>query len=132
MHKPSAQSLGLVQAMSLNGVPQSDIAAAMRIDPKTLRKCYRQALDHGTILLCARVARNLGKIATTGRGSAAVSAARYILSCRAGWRDASRIEIDPDPGGFAPGQSPREIVSKMLSELARRNEEIEIERGSFN
>jgi hypothetical protein len=46
----------------------------MNLDPKTLRKFYRKSLDHASVLLCARVARHLGKIATTGRGAAAVSA----------------------------------------------------------
>jgi hypothetical protein len=50
---------------------------------------------HATILLCARVARHLGKIATTGRGAAAVSACRYILGCKAGWKDTTHIEVEP-------------------------------------
>jgi hypothetical protein len=79
----------------LSGVPQADIAKAMQLDPKTLRKCYRESLDHATILLCARVARHLGKIATTGRGAAAVSACRYILGCKAGWKDTTHIEVEP-------------------------------------
>jgi hypothetical protein len=68
--------------MVVNGVPQTDIAKAMKVDPKTLRKCYRESLDHGTVLLCAKVVRNLVPIATTGRGAAAVSACRYILGCK--------------------------------------------------
>jgi hypothetical protein len=62
----------MVAAMVANGVPH--IAKAMNLDPKTLRKFYRESLDHASVLLCARVARHLGKIATTGRGAAAVSA----------------------------------------------------------
>ena len=72
MHRPTEQTRGMVAAMVANGVPH--IAKAMNLDPKTLRKFYRESLDHATVLLCARVARHLGKIATTGRGAAAVSA----------------------------------------------------------
>lgn len=64
----------MVAAMVANGVPH--IAKAMNLDPKTLRKFYRESLEHATVLLCARIARHLGKIATTGRGAAAVSAWR--------------------------------------------------------
>jgi hypothetical protein len=42
MHRPTQQTRGLVSAMVVNGVPQADIAAALKIDPKTLRKFYRE------------------------------------------------------------------------------------------
>ncbi|MGA7385291.1 MAG: hypothetical protein WBW81_11555 [Methylocella sp.] len=57
----------MVAAMVANGVPH--IAKAMILDPKTLRKFYRESLDHATVLLCTRVARHLGKTATTGRSA---------------------------------------------------------------
>jgi hypothetical protein len=41
-HRPTAQTRGIVEAMVVNGVPQADIAKAMQLDPKTLRKCYRE------------------------------------------------------------------------------------------
>jgi hypothetical protein len=65
VHRPTEQTRALVAAMVVNGVPQTDIAKAMKVDPKTLRKCYRESLDHGTVLLCAKVVRNLVRIATT-------------------------------------------------------------------
>lgn len=46
----------MVAAMVANGVPH--IAKAMNLDPKTLRKFYRESLDHATVLLCARVAQH--------------------------------------------------------------------------
>ena len=112
MHRPTEQTRAIIEAMTINGVPQADIAAALKIDPKTLRKFYKPELSHATIMLCARVARHLGKIATTGRGAAAVSACRYILGCKAGWKDTTHIAVEPsiEAGDYAPGQSPREII----------------------
>jgi hypothetical protein len=95
VHRPTEQTRARVAAMVVNGVPQTDIAKAMKVDPKTLRKCYRESLDHGTVLLCAKVVRNLVRIATTGRGAAAVSACRFILGCKAGWRDSTHLVVDP-------------------------------------
>ena len=84
---------------------------------KTLRKCYRDALDHATIHLCARVARHLGKIAT--RGSAAVSARRYILGCKANWKDTSRLEIEPGAGAMAYLNSERDSADARARILAK-------------
>ena len=129
MHKPTEQTKALVSAMVVNGVPQADVAKVLKLDPKTLRKCYREALDHGKIILCARVARNLGKIATTGHGAAAVSACRYILGCKAGWRDVSRLEVEPSQDAltyFSGLSDAREIIAEKLDALERRNTEIDV------
>jgi hypothetical protein len=117
--------------MTVNGVPQVDIARAMQLDPKTLRKFYRESLDHGTIILCARVARNLGKIATTGRGAAAVSACRYILGCRANWKDTAHIEVGPRAaamdyfGSQAESADVREIIAARLAIMAATREKLQ-------
>ena len=122
--------------MTINGVPQVDIAKAMKLDPKTLRKCYRDVLDNGTIMLCARVARNLGKIATTGRGPAAVSACRYILGCRANWRYASRLEIEPSPDTLAyfssadAGADARAQILARLAAIRASNDRIDALRAN--
>jgi hypothetical protein len=92
-----------------------------KLDPKTLRKCYRDVLDNGTIMLCARVARNLGKIASTGRGPAAGSAARYILGCKAGWKDTSRLEVDPSADAmayFSSADAGADARARILARLA--------------
>jgi hypothetical protein len=66
---------------------------------KTLRKCYRDALDHATIHLCARVAR--------------------ILGCKANWKDTSRLEIEPGAGAMAYLNSERDSADVRARILAK-------------
>jgi len=121
--------------MTVNGVPQADIAKAMQLDPKTLRKCYRESLDNATIVLCARVARHLGTIATTGRGAAAVSACRYILGRKANWKDTTHVEIEPSPDTIAyfTGESQsadvRQRILDKLAAIRANNDKIEAIRA---
>jgi hypothetical protein len=69
----------------------------------------------------------LGKIATTGRGPAAVSACRYILGCKAGWRDTTHIAVEPSVGAsdYLPGESPREIIMRRLAAMADTREKLQ-------
>jgi hypothetical protein len=69
------------------GVPELDIARVIGIDPKTLRKHYRDELDTGQIKATAKVAEFLFRKATTD-GSQAVTAAIFWLKTRGGWREA--------------------------------------------
>ena len=74
------------------GVPESDIARVIGIDPKTLRKHYRRELDYGHVKANARVAENLYRKAT-GEGREAVIAAIFWLKTRAGWKETSVNEM---------------------------------------
>jgi RNA polymerase-interacting CarD/CdnL/TRCF family regulator len=56
------------------GVPELDIARVIGIDPKTLRKHYRDELATGHVKTNAKVAENLYRKAT-GEGREAVTAA---------------------------------------------------------
>ena len=47
------------------GVPEADIARVLAIDPKTLRKHYRDELDTGHVKATAKVAEFLYRKATT-------------------------------------------------------------------
>ena len=48
-HKPTPLLRRQVEAMAGYGVPEKDIGGVVGIDPKTLRKHYRQELDHGHV-----------------------------------------------------------------------------------
>jgi hypothetical protein len=61
-------------------------ARVVGIDPKTLRKHYRDELDTGQIKATAKVAEFLFRKATT-EGSQAVTAAIFWLKTRGGWRE---------------------------------------------
>jgi hypothetical protein len=105
-HQPEPYHRRQVEAMSGFGVPEADIAGIIGIDPKTLRKHYRQELDHGHTKANIKVAENLFRKAT-GEGREAVIAAIFWLKTRAGWRETSHTEIS------GPGGRPLEPVTKI-------------------
>ncbi|WP_205853396.1 hypothetical protein [Zhengella mangrovi] len=88
-HCPTQVDRRQVETLAGYGVPETQIAGLLSIDPKTLRKHYRSELDHGHTKANAKVAENLFRIAT-GAGREAVTAAIFWLKTRAGWMDASR------------------------------------------
>jgi hypothetical protein len=50
-HKPDTVSRRQVEAMAACGVPEVDIARVVDIDPKTLRKHYRDELEDASAQL---------------------------------------------------------------------------------
>jgi hypothetical protein len=95
-----------------------------------LRKHYVSELTFGTETLLAAVLGNLAMIATKGRGLPAVAAAKYLLSCRGGYREHSILGVEPTAGALAAldARDAREIIAEKLAQLARRNEEIDAAR----
>src|SRR5215204_3893057 len=91
-HKPEPGTRRQVEAMAGFGVPEADIAKVVKVDPKTLRKHYREELDTGHVKANAKVAENLFRKAT-GQGREAVIAAIFWLKTRAGWRETNVHEI---------------------------------------
>ena len=85
-HKPDAFHRRQVEAMAGYGVPEHAIARVVKIDPKTLRKHYREELDTGQVKATAKVAESLFRKAT-GDGSQSVTAAIFWLKTRGGWRE---------------------------------------------
>jgi hypothetical protein len=85
-HRPDAFHRRQVEAMAGYGVPEADISRVVGIDPKTLRKHYREELDTGHIKATAKVAESLFRKAT-GDGSQSVTAAIFWLKTRGGWRE---------------------------------------------
>ena len=74
------------------GVPETDIAGVIGIDPKTLRRHYRDELKHGHVKANARVAESLYRKATSD-GAQSVTAAIFWLKTRAGWKETSVTEL---------------------------------------
>ena len=88
--EPTDEQRRTVKAMPGFGVPQPDIATHIGIDPKTLRKHFREELDRGSIEATAKVAQSLFNMATTGNN---VAAAIFWMKARAGWREKQQIEL---------------------------------------
>src|SRR5215204_3032313 len=100
-HKPEPGTRRQVEAMAGFGVPEADIAKVVKVDPKTLRKHYREELDTGHVKANAKVAENLFHKAT-GQGREAVIAAIFWLKTRAGWKETLVQEHSgPERGGEA-------------------------------
>ena len=69
--------------MAAYGIPEINIAAVVGVDPKTLRKHYREELDLGETKANARVAGFLFNAARNGN----VTAQIFGLKTRARWRE---------------------------------------------
>jgi hypothetical protein len=65
------------------GIPEADISGVVGIDPKTLRKYYREELNLGETKANAQVAGFLFNAAKTGN----VTAQIFWLKTRAKWRE---------------------------------------------
>ena len=87
-HKPDPALRRQVEAMAAYGIPETDISRVMRVDPKTLRKHYREELDLGESKANAQVAGFLFSAAKNGN----VTAQIFWLKTRAKWRE-SPVEL---------------------------------------
>lgn len=119
-HKPTVETMAQVEALSGYGVRHDEIALYLDIDPKTLRKYYREQLDKGTIKANAGIARSLHKQATEGN----VAAAIFWLKARAGWREKQEVELTGPGGGPIQTLDTSRLSDAALQELlsVRRTE----------
>jgi hypothetical protein len=81
-HRPDAARRRQVEAMAAYGILADDISRVVGVDPKTLRKYYRDELDLGETKANAQVAGFLFNSAKSGN----VTAQIFWLKTRARWR----------------------------------------------
>ena len=89
-YKPTPESRAKVNAMAF-GTPEHAIARVLKIDPKTLRKHFRDELDTAHIVANSAVGQSLYKMAT-GHGPQSVPAAIFWAKTRMGWRETQHQE----------------------------------------
>lgn len=82
-HIPDPAQRRQVETMAAYGIPETDISRVLNIDPKTLRKHYRDELDLGGTKANAQVAGFLFNAAKNGN----VTAQIFWLKTRAKWRE---------------------------------------------
>jgi hypothetical protein len=82
-HRPDPSQRRQVEALAAYGIPEPDIGRVVGIDPKTLRKHYREELDLGETKANAQVAGFLFNSAKNGN----VTAQIFWLKTRAKWRE---------------------------------------------
>src|SRR6187551_2014848 len=71
-HQPDPALRRQVEAMAAYGIPEPDISRVVGVDPKTLRKHYRDELDLGATKANAQVAGFLFNSARNGNVSAQI------------------------------------------------------------
>ena len=96
------------------GVPERDIARVLAVDPKTLRRHYRDELDTGHIKANSKIAESLYRKAL-GDGAQSVTAAIFWLKTRAHWKETVVSEVTHDPS---------DSIKAMLAEVAAKGRRI--------
>jgi hypothetical protein len=113
-HKPEPNQRRQVETLAGFGIPEADIAGLVQIDPKTLRKHYRQELDHGHTKANAKVAENLYRMAL-GQGREAVTAAIFWLKTRARWKETMVNEVTHDVA---------DPLARLMEDVAKKGRRI--------
>lgn len=104
-HEPTEKDRRTVQGMIAYGVPHEDVARVLGIDPKTLRKHYREEIDTASTRANAKVAELIftaasGRALERGASWAdCTRAAFFWAKTRMGWRETDRHEITGADGG---------------------------------
>lgn len=119
-HHPSEKTKSEVSALSSFGIPQSEIAAYIGVDAKTLRKHYREELDISHTKANAQVGRFLfqnasGQTLNSGAShSDCVRAAMFWAKTRMGWRETQDVNHTSTDGSMSP--KPVVVVSDLTDE----------------
>ena len=102
-----------MQWLASCSVTQDIIARYLHVAPMTLRLHFREELDFAAMKANQAVAINMFRIATTGNGSAAVTAGFKWLAIRAGWKETSALDVTMAGGGGLSG-----LLKRCLGEDA--------------
>jgi hypothetical protein len=89
---PTEHDRATARTMAAFGVPREDIARAIGVDAKTLRRHMADEIEFGGVEANAKVAQALFRRAT-GDGPQSVVAAIFWLKARADWRDRPEAEL---------------------------------------
>jgi hypothetical protein len=111
-HKPDAAQRRQVEALAAYGIPEIDISRVVGIDPKTLRKHYRDELDMGETKANAQVAGFLFNSARSGN----VTAQIFWLKTRARWRE---TPVELKHSGSIRHKEMHEYTDKELMDIIR-------------
>lgn len=108
-HQPTKELRNVVKYLSIAGQTQESIAALLQIDPKTLRKHYREQLDES---LDMSIAYAVGKLMENVKKGDRASIF-FFLKTRGGWKETMSHEVSGPGGGpqrheIAPGTPAKE------------------------
>jgi len=109
-HEPTAEKKQLVQLHATIGTPQEDIARVLGIDPKTLRKYYRDELDLASAKANATIGGALFNKAKGGDTAAMI----FWMKTRAGWREKQEFDLTSSDGSMSPKPTTIELIAKPV------------------
>src|SRR3954467_6032818 len=112
-HQPDPGQRKQVEALAAYGIPETDISRVVGVDPKTLRKCYREELDLGTTKANAQVAGFLFNSAKSGN----VTAQIFWLKTRARWKE---VPQEFKHSGAVGTYDAAQLTDAELDRIARR------------
>lgn len=97
-HEPTRATRELVQLHTMVGTRQEVIASIIGIDPKTLRKYYRDELDQSKAKANATIGGALFNKAKSGDTAAMI----FWMKTQAGWKETNVNEITNPDGSLTP------------------------------
>lgn len=97
-HEPTQEGRQLVQLHATIGTQHHTIADILGIDPKTLRKYYRDELDLASAKANATIGGALFNKAKGGDTAAMI----FWMKTRAGWRERQEIDHTSSDGTMTP------------------------------
>lgn len=99
-HEPDEFTRGKVEAYIACGFTQEQVARRLSIDSKTLRKHYREELDHGADDVSMEIASNLVRLALNGDKTAII----FYLKTRLGWKENTNLSVTASDSGDGSGE----------------------------
>ena len=97
-HVPTDATRQTVQLHTMVGTSQEDISRVLDIDPKTLRKHYRDELDLAKAKANATIGGALFNKAKTGDTAAMI----FWMKTQAGWREKTDLNHTSEDGSMTP------------------------------
>ena len=108
-HEPTRATRELVQLHAMVGTRQEAIASIIGIDPKTLRKYYRDELDQSKSKANATIGGALFNKAKSGDTTAMI----FWMKTQAGWKE-TNVNEHTSPDGSMSMPTRIEIVAPQI------------------
>ena len=110
-HVPTDAQRQIVQMHAMVGTRQEIIADILKINPKTLRKYYREELDQSTAKANATIGGALFNKAKNGDTAAQI----FWMKTRARWRETTDLNLSSEDGSMTP----KPVIELSDDQLAR-------------
>lgn len=117
-HDPTLGMRNIVKSHAMVGTTQEDIARILGIDPKTLRKHYRDELDLARAKANATIGGALFNKAKKGDTGAMI----FWMKTQAGWRERQELDHRSSDGTMTPkpsidlSKAPPELLEWIVSQ----------------